>query len=80
MTAGQGGDTAIYKNGASIISFNRRRYTADATGYGSYLESSTTNILKLTAGDYITVVNDASSRVLYVNDPNWTHFAGWLLG
>jgi len=80
QTAGTGGDTAIYKNGASIISFNRRRYTADATGYGGYLESATTNILKLTAGDYITVVNDASSRVLYVNDPNWTHFAGWLLG
>lgn len=78
---GQYGDTSIYRNGSTMINTNRLQYQSTYTGYGGYLEARSSVVIKLTAGDYVTINNgSASTQSLYVNDPSWTWFSGWLLG
>jgi hypothetical protein len=78
---GQYGDTSIYRNGSTAINTNRIQYQSTYTGYGGYLEARSSVVIKLTAGDFITVNNgSANTQSLYVNDASWTWFSGYLLG
>ena len=78
---GQYGDTSIYRNGSTMINTNRLQYQSTYTGYGGYLEARSSVVIKLTAGDFITVNNgSANTQSLYVNDQSWSWFSGWLLG
>jgi hypothetical protein len=74
-------DTSIVVNGSVVTHYNRRKYSENVTGHGGYMEAQVSLILKLAANDAVKVVNGSGGTLtVYVNDPNWTWFSGYLLG